>query len=353
MYTATKKISKGINLLATFSWAKLQKKHIPLVLYFLVTERCNCRCPYCWIRRDTETLSHEMSTETILKVIDEFYAIGTRYMSILGGEPLLRKDLDVIVEHLNKLNMMNDIVTNGTLIEPQLETLKKFDLVCVSLEGNQETHDHDRGQGTHAQVMKGIELLAKHKIRFRFNTTVTQHTVHSFPYVLELAKKYNAAISVGIAVVSSGQEKEIIPTVEMIIDFWKQVRTFKTQGYPIEKSVRAIDGLIKNAQFFLESSIYEKDIPPVHDYNPCLFGKYLGYLGADGTIFPCPHPDLFGKKEFHSNIFTYGTKTAWKNLVQNTPCSFCNLLLGCEINNFLNLNARSVLESARAYFFDW
>lgn len=351
MQDKTKKFINGTRSFYKLAWARLRKRHFPFLIYFLITERCNFRCPYCWIRHSEEIYSQELSTENIIQLINDFYALGTRYISILGGEPLLRKDLGFIINHINKLNMMNDIITNGSLIDTQIEALKRFNLVCISLEGDEEAHDKDRGKGTYAKIIKNIGLLKRHKIPFRFNTTVTLNTVRSFKHVARLAKEHRVGIAISIATVCSGRESELLPSSEAIRDFWKDVRDLKVSGYPIEKSLYTINNLIKNAGLFLDSSIYRNRMPEGYSLQPCIYGKYLCYIGADGTIFPCCHPDIFGKKDFNSNVFEHGTATAWKNTVNKTDCLFCSMILGCETNHFLNLNPRSIRETIHSFLF--
>lgn len=345
------KIFRAITFFSKLASARLRKKRIPFLLYFLITERCNLRCPYCWIRRSENVYSKELSTGQIIQAINDFYVLGTRYISILGGEPLLRKDLGSIISHINRLSILNDVVTNGFLIDTQIEALKKFDLVCISLEGKEEEHDKDRGKGTYAKIIKNIELLKKHKIRFRFNTTVTQNTVDSFRHVARLAKEYNVGIAISIATVSVGKESEMLPNAEKIRDFWREVRELKISGYPVEKSLYTLNNLIKNADLFLDSSIYEGKLPKACGLLPCIFGKYLCYIGSNGDLFPCCHPDLYGKKNLNFNIFKQGAEKAWRNVVDNTSCIFCSMILGCEINHFLNLDARSVWETVYSFLF--
>src|SRR5438128_2665841 len=68
-----------------------------------VTDRCNFRCTYCmpkevfgrgyaFLRRD-----ELLSFEEITRVVRIFVALGTQKIRLTGGEPLLRRDLDVLV----------------------------------------------------------------------------------------------------------------------------------------------------------------------------------------------------------------------------------------------------------------
>ena len=67
----------------------------PVNVMLAVTNRCNGRCAYCRIpMRSPE----DLSTDVILRLIDEMKAAGTVRLGIWGGEPLLREDIGTIVQ---------------------------------------------------------------------------------------------------------------------------------------------------------------------------------------------------------------------------------------------------------------
>ncbi|MEZ0372405.1 MAG: GTP 3',8-cyclase MoaA [Candidatus Sericytochromatia bacterium] len=88
-----------------------------------VTDRCNFRCTYCmpeeglnWLNR-AELLSYE----EIARLAQLFVKLGIRSIRLTGGEPLLRKDLPVLVARLAQIAGLEKlaITTNGTLL-PEL-----------------------------------------------------------------------------------------------------------------------------------------------------------------------------------------------------------------------------------------
>src|SRR6187551_2157509 len=85
-----------------------------------VTDRCNLRCAYCmpeeeyaWLPRDQILDFEELST-----LVDAFIACGADKVRLTGGEPLLRRDLDVFVQLLAAKPALHDIAltTNGILL---------------------------------------------------------------------------------------------------------------------------------------------------------------------------------------------------------------------------------------------
>jgi len=92
-----------------------------------VTDKCNLRCVYCmpeeglpWLKRE-EILSYE----EIAEVVRVMAPLGLRRVRITGGEPLVRRDLPVLIRALRRIPGIEDIAlsTNGALLAEQAEAL--------------------------------------------------------------------------------------------------------------------------------------------------------------------------------------------------------------------------------------
>jgi GTP 3',8-cyclase len=89
-----------------------------------VTDRCNFRCPYCMPKevfgRDFAFLQREelLTFEEIARLARLFALNGVRKIRLTGGEPLLRRDLERLVEQLGAIDGLDDIAltTNGSLL---------------------------------------------------------------------------------------------------------------------------------------------------------------------------------------------------------------------------------------------
>ncbi|RYX90415.1 MAG: GTP 3',8-cyclase MoaA [Comamonadaceae bacterium] len=114
-----------------------------------VTDRCNFRCSYCMPKevfdKDYPYLPHAslLSFEEITRLARQFVAHGVRKIRLTGGEPLLRKNLEVLVEQLAALRTVDGLplditlTTNGSLLQRKAHALKAAGLqrVTVSLDG--------------------------------------------------------------------------------------------------------------------------------------------------------------------------------------------------------------------------
>src|SRR5215216_4711124 len=85
-----------------------------------VTDRCNLRCQYCMPETDYAWLPREsvLSFEEIVHLVDVFTDLGVDRVRITGVEPLLRRDLPVLVELLSARAPVRDLAltTNGVLL---------------------------------------------------------------------------------------------------------------------------------------------------------------------------------------------------------------------------------------------
>ena len=114
-----------------------------------VTDRCNFRCNYCMPKevfdKDYAYLPHAslLSFEEITRLARVFVAHGVRKIRLTGGEPLLRKNLELLVEQLARLRTVEGLpldltlTTNGSLLKRKAQALKDAGLqrVTVSLDG--------------------------------------------------------------------------------------------------------------------------------------------------------------------------------------------------------------------------
>jgi cyclic pyranopterin phosphate synthase len=132
-----------------------------------VTDRCNLRCQYCMPEPEYVWLPREslLTFEEIGVVVDAFTPLGVDRVRITGGEPLLRRDLPVLIESLAHRNAIVDLAltTNGVLLARQAQALRSAGLhrITVSL----DTLRRERFQALTrmdelASVLAGIDAAA-------------------------------------------------------------------------------------------------------------------------------------------------------------------------------------------------
>ena len=126
-----------------------QRKRPLRDLRISVTDRCNFRCSYCMpkeiFNNDYVYLPHSalLSFEEITRTAQSFIALGVEKIRLTGGEPLLRKNLEVLIAQLAALKTLDGqdlditLTTNGSLLARKAQALKSAGLkrVTVSLDG--------------------------------------------------------------------------------------------------------------------------------------------------------------------------------------------------------------------------
>ncbi len=138
-----------------------------------VTDRCNFRCNYCMPKEVFDShytylpQSDLLSFEEITRVARVFTQLGVRKLRLTGGEPLLRKNLEILIEQLAALRTPDGqpldltLTTNGSLLKRKARALKEAGLrgVTVSLDGLDDTvfRAMNDVEFPVADVLEGIE----------------------------------------------------------------------------------------------------------------------------------------------------------------------------------------------------
>ena len=142
-----------------------------------VTDRCNLRCSYCMPEADYVWLPREdiLHFEEIDRLVDSFLDLGVDKVRLTGGEPLLRRDLPVLVARLAAKPRIRDLAmtTNGVLLADHAAALKSTGLhrLTVSL----DTLHRDRFKALTRydeldRVLAGIESAAPLFPGFKIDT---------------------------------------------------------------------------------------------------------------------------------------------------------------------------------------
>ena len=87
--------------------------HRPYTLVAELTYRCPLRCSYCSNPVDWARRRNELGTDDWLRVFREVEDLGVVQLNLTGGEPVLRDDLEVLIEGARKLDLYTNLITSG------------------------------------------------------------------------------------------------------------------------------------------------------------------------------------------------------------------------------------------------
>ncbi len=171
-----------------------------------VTDRCDLRCTYCMAEDVTFLPRKEvLSIEEIIKLVDIFNELGVKKFRLTGGEPLVRKNIILLIEHLHKLKKQNKIIehtltTNGTNLSKYSKLLKEngIERINVSLDSlNHTKYKEITKHGDLDKVLNGIFSATKEGIKVKINTVLTTNFNEEEIFeIIEWCKINNLDISI-------------------------------------------------------------------------------------------------------------------------------------------------------------
>ena len=125
-------------------------------LYLELTSACNLSCKHCCIGdKPFSELGH------VTKLLKDFSDKG-EYVTLSGGEPLLREDWAEIANLCIQLGYTTTVFTNGTLVEEHLQSLVDIPVhVAISIDGLDESKNWLLRGNSHSKIMRSINSLVE------------------------------------------------------------------------------------------------------------------------------------------------------------------------------------------------
>jgi radical SAM protein with 4Fe4S-binding SPASM domain len=170
---------------------------LPVLSEIALTYRCNLACRFCYAACGChqEPNAPELDTAGMRRVLGIIHKEAeVPSVSFTGGEPTLRHDLPQLVAHAKSLDLWTNLISNGTLLTPDLvQGLKTagLDSAQISIEGGQaEVHDEIVGRrGAFDRTLQGLEQLQHAGIRVHTNTTISRLNREHLVEVVELVHR--------------------------------------------------------------------------------------------------------------------------------------------------------------------
>jgi len=349
MNLEARRIIQGIRIGSKLVKYKLFKKRFPLMVNLLLTNRCNLKCFYCYPQVfEREFL--DIPTEKWLQTIDEFHELGTEVMVLLGGEPLIHRGIDQIVDRIKGHGMICEMITNGYYVEKKKETVKKLDSICISIDGDEKENDNNRGMGSHKKALEAIAMTRSWGVTTRVKAVITQNNIDSLDFLCNFAKEHDVVLTLTLPSVHT-ENGDLKLTTEQTMEFWRKVRSYKERGYPIGHTLTSIDYMLKwpyNHYEWVDEKTSKKDGHDSDSVLPCIRNELSCYADADGMIYPCAilWDDFPGKSLMDPEV---GVQGAWDNLKEK-PYHSCGFVGEVELNLLFTLSFRILFESTKYYF---
>ena len=312
----------------SFARARFLKKKTPYIVGWCVTEHCNAACSYCGLGASA---SHELDTLQALRLIEEMHASGTRRLNVTGGEPLIRKDIGMLIDRAAGLGIRVRMNSNGILLPRKLPELRNLDTVNLSLDGPVNVHDKIRGPGSFRTTLDAAQAALAHDIRVNFTVTLTSDNCGSLPYLLDTATAFDAKISFQPVLptrLATKEEHGLVPTAEALR---------RAMEILIEEKRRGRREIFQSEQGLGHIAHW-----PEPKEIRCACGWLSCRVEADGRILLCSRKP--GKvSPFHPLVA--GFRRAFEALSPGS-CVDCWCASRVELNFMLHGGSRSLLDRA-------
>lgn len=282
-------------ILAPVSPVSQQQFSNTYALTLNVTQNCNLRCKYCYVKK-TNFSSSFMTLDTAIRAVDfilkskDLESLG---ISFYGGEPLLnfpviQGTIKYASEEARKIGLPEvkyHLTTNGTLLTDEIiDFLKEYEInVMISIDGTAAIHDAVRvtptGEGTHSLVLDRLQKLmhnsGRHKVSTSGVVTNRGRLKEAYDYLaqlslLDIKLSYVRYLDESEYALSDTQKKEYMEDMRKIA--WEctemLLKGVRPPYYNFENNILQLWKRSKRS-YFCPAGVRRFGISPGGDVYPC------------------------------------------------------------------------------------
>jgi radical SAM protein with 4Fe4S-binding SPASM domain len=253
--------------------AKALKLGTPLSVHLDLTYRCNERCVHCYLDHEDHG---EMSTAEIKNLLDQLADAGVFFLTLSGGEILLRKDFFEILSYSRELAFCIKLKSNAIMIG-ESEALRIRALGVESIQVSIYSHRsevHDaitKVPGSLKRSVDAIRFLKFHQLKVIIANVLMTENRNDYPGVKALAAEL-------------GVECTLDPTITPKMDGDRSVLKLNVDQAAL-REVFQDQTLVGNVEEFCAAS------PKPNDDDleslPCSAGHTGCYISPYGDVYPC------------------------------------------------------------------
>jgi radical SAM protein with 4Fe4S-binding SPASM domain len=246
---------------------------IPISVHLDITYRCNERCVHCYLDHDDHG---EMTTAEIKDILDQLSDAGVFFLTLSGGEVLMRRDFFAIVEHARRLLFNVKVKTNGVMIrEAEAKRIRELGVeqVQISVYSHRaEIHDAiTKLPGSLKRTIEAIRFLKSQGLKVVIANVLMVSNLFDNAGVMALAKELGVSYTLD-------------PTITPKMDGDRSILALRIPGSEL-KQVYTSEELVGDVEEFCAPP------PPpgedVMDGLPCSAGHTACYISPYGDVFPC------------------------------------------------------------------
>jgi MoaA/NifB/PqqE/SkfB family radical SAM enzyme len=158
----------------------------PYHVQWMLTRKCNYRCKGCNVWREQD--ASELSAEDIKRGLDILRKLGVVEIVLSGGNPLLRDDIDEIIEYASRF-FVTTVYDNGSMAAEKIDALRNADIVAISIDSlDSEKNDYIKGvEGSLNKAVEAVEKLHEEGISVTVTPTISQLNLYE---IIDLTKYF-------------------------------------------------------------------------------------------------------------------------------------------------------------------
>jgi hopanoid biosynthesis associated radical SAM protein HpnH len=228
-------------------------RRYPLVLMLEPLFRCNLACAGCGkIDYPDAILNQRLSVDECLEAVEE---CGAPVVVVAGGEPLLHREIDTIVERIIARKKFVYLCTNALLLEKKIELFRPSAYLALTVHLDGDREDHDRSvcqEGVYDRAVAAISLAKARGFRVNINATLFDTAEPD-----RVARFFDAMTEIGIdgMTVSPGYAYERAPDQEHFLNRRRTKELFRdifargARRWSFNQSVLFLDFLAGNQSY--------------------------------------------------------------------------------------------------------
>ena len=260
-------------------------------LFWECTLKCNLKCVHCGSSCEARSPLEELTTDQIFEILDtiaEDFDPCRIFVSITGGEPLMRKDLFQVVDRMHRLGMRACIVTNGVLLGRKQASLLAeagMNTITISVDGLKAEHEAMRGEATYDKALAAIgHCRAVGMDVVEAITCVRPANLESLPRVEEAVRAAGATHYRVITIDRMGRVSG-----EPDPELWMEPHHIKRLFEYVESGRQEVPGDDSGVRFSCGGFLgVDRELSVRPEMGQCYAGLCVGSILADGQVSACP-----------------------------------------------------------------
>jgi radical SAM protein with 4Fe4S-binding SPASM domain len=256
--------------------AKALRLGIPLGVQLDLTYRCNERCVHCYLDHDDHG---EMTTAEIRGLLHQMADAGVFFLTLSGGEILMRRDFFEIAEHARRLTFCVKLKTNAVMIhEREADRIQALapESVQISVYSHRaEVHDRiTKLPGSLAKSIEGARLLVERGVKVIFANVLMRQNFYDYAGVQALAA-------------ATGAQFTVDPTITPMMDGDRSILDLNIGRAELERVFRDASLLGAGADEFCAPPSGPLSREEAMETVPCSAGHTFCYVSPYGDVYPC------------------------------------------------------------------